>query len=193
MLTAATLPPHPQMGYTISSVLLVSNLAECVSRYLILMMTFYSYLLTHSHTSFLVVVSLVNSIYLYLWYVSGYINKSRSFLPVFLIFFKNSGARNKLCCNFALRWFLYANKLSKSMIFIDQLFCSKYSSKTELNRKYFLKKTIVDRISCAIFVAQYCCLHTINNKAPILFKKSCFLILQLILFHGKQLCLILEV
>lgn len=30
-ITAATLPPHPQLGYTISSVLLVSNLAECIA------------------------------------------------------------------------------------------------------------------------------------------------------------------
>ncbi|KAL5251194.1 hypothetical protein ACHWQZ_G016787 [Mnemiopsis leidyi] len=30
-ITATTLPPHPQLGYTISSVLLVSNLAECIA------------------------------------------------------------------------------------------------------------------------------------------------------------------
>ncbi|XP_063686648.1 polypyrimidine tract-binding protein 2-like isoform X2 [Bolinopsis microptera] len=30
-ITAAQLPPHPQLGYSISSVLLVSNLAECIA------------------------------------------------------------------------------------------------------------------------------------------------------------------
>ena len=36
VITATTLPPHPQLGYTISSVLLVSNLAECVSTQILL-------------------------------------------------------------------------------------------------------------------------------------------------------------